>query len=112
MMTGSSGSGYGGGFDGGRSACDTLVIETQISSPKVDVVKHLIKGVVLTVGLAQVGGVTAVVLVHQGQVAGGVADPSVQRLRECIAQGTQYAATVRAINGGLVTVRIAPIPST
>ena len=32
-MTGSSGSGYGGGFRDTAVACDALVIETQISSP-------------------------------------------------------------------------------
>ena len=57
-------------------------------------------------------GVSTVVLTHQGQVAGGIADPSVQRLRECLTQGTQYTATVRTVNGGLVTVRIAPVPGT
>ena len=111
-MTGSSGSGYGGGFRDTAVACDALVIETQISSPKAVVIKDLVRGSILNVELDQVGGVSTVVLKHQGQVAGGIADPSVQRLRECLTQGTQYTATVRTVNGGLVTVRIAPVPGT
>lgn len=111
-MTGSSGSGYGGGFDSGAVACDALIIDTQISSPKADVIKDLVRGAALNVALAQVGGVSTVVLTYEGRLAGGIADPSVQRLRECLAQGTQYTATVRAINGGLVTVRVTPVPGT
>lgn len=110
-MSGSGGGGYGGGFDGAPTACDTLVIETQISSPKADVVKGLAPGIVLEVALEQQGALSVVVLKHDGQVAGGIADPNVPRLRECIAQGTQYSATVRAVQGGLVIVRIAPIPA-
>lgn len=108
-MSGSGGGGYGGDFDGGAVACDTLVIETQISSPKSDVVKDLAPGTVLEVVLEQQGQLTVVVLKHGERVAGGVADPNVPRLRECISQGTQYSATVRSVQGGLVIVRIAPV---
>jgi hypothetical protein len=105
-MSGSGGSGYGGGFESANGTCDSLVIDTQISSPKDDVVNLIVNGDVLNVDIQQIGGKAVVVVLHNGQLAGGLASPNVQRLRECIEQGTQYDAKVTSKNDGQVRVRV------
>jgi len=105
-MSGSSGSNYGGGFTSVAPSCEDLVINTQISSPKPAVIQGIAVGTVLVVAVQQIGSVTAVVVMHQGQVAGGVASPRVVLLRECIQNGTTYQATVTAVSGPLVSIRI------
>ncbi len=104
-MSGSGSSGYSGNFEP-VSSCENLVIDTQLSSPKDDVIDSINVNDVLDVATQQAGATTVVVVIHQGQVAGGVASPQVQRLRECIAQGTEYEATVLSKNDGQVRVRI------
>lgn len=106
-MSGSDGSRIGGGFEPVNS-CDSLVIETQLSSPKGDVIKKIKVGDILDVTTKKSGGVTVVVVIYQNEIAGGIAAPQLAKLRECIEQGTEYGAKVVAINGGQVRVRIAP----
>jgi hypothetical protein len=106
-MTGSnrrSGGGYGSG--GGEVSCAALEVDTQISSPKADVVGQLKDGDVLQVQLQQVNATTVVSLLFKGQLAGGVASPTLPRLRECMQQGTVYHAVVTGISGGQVKIRI------
>lgn len=108
-MSGSGGSGGGGGgFVPDTIECDRLVINTQLSSPKPDVVAHLEKGVELPVSLEAYPGTTVVVAKFNGVVAGGLASPETARLRRCIEQGTSYSATVIDITGGQVRVRVHP----
>lgn len=106
-MSGSGGSSYSSGFEP-ADTCDSLFIETQLSSPKEDVVDKINVGDILDVTVQQVGATMVVVVLHQGAIAGGIAAPQVQRLRECIAQGTIYDATVINKNDGQVRVRIKP----
>jgi hypothetical protein len=106
-MSGSPGGG-GGGWDTQPTACDMLDISTQLSSPKAAVIAGIAVGDVLDVAL-QAGAGTAVVVLHKGQLAGGLASPDVQRLRECLEGGTQYGALVREINGAQVKVRVRAI---
>lgn len=111
-MSGSDGgSRYGGGFDPTPDTCETLVINTQLSSPKDSVVAAINEGDVLDIGIHQQGAMTVVVALYQGSVAGGIAAPQVQRLRECIQSGTNYEAKVTAKNDGQVRVRISAIRS-
>lgn len=106
-MSGSGGGGGGGGgFDSPPDSCAALVFDTQLSSPKQAVVTAIQVGDELLVATQTVGGTTVVVVLHKGQVAGGLASPLVQRLRECMAGGTQYVATVTAKNDGQVRVRV------
>lgn len=105
-MSGSGGGGGGGSFDPPPDNCAALVFDTQLSSPKQAVVANIQVGDELSVATQTVGGTTVVVVLHNGQVAGGLASPLVLRLRECIASGTQYTATVTAVNGGQVRVRV------
>jgi hypothetical protein len=106
-MSGSGGSGYSGGFDA-VDTCDSLVIETQLSSPKDEVVETINVGDILDVAVQKSDLATVVVILHRGHIAGGVAAPQVQKLRDCISQGTIYDATVLGRNGGQIRVRIKP----
>lgn len=107
-MSGSGGNGYSGGFEPATN-CDTLYIETQLSSPKDDVIADINVGEQLEVALQQLEATTVVVVKHHGKIAGGVAAPQVNRLRECIAQGTEYEAIVIGKNDGQVRIRIQPV---
>lgn len=107
-------SGSGGGFGGGMSedapiACDRLIIETAISSPKEDVIKNLSINSILQVELEQLGTTSVVVLIYQGGKAGGITHSQTNRLRECIQTGTKYTATVISKSDGQVRVRIKPV---
>ena len=85
-----------------------LDITTQLSSPKASVIEGLEAGDLLDVALLP-GANTVVGVLRNGQVAGGLASPDVQRLRECIDGGTQYNAEVKEVNGAQVRVRVRPI---
>jgi hypothetical protein len=106
-MSGSGGSGYSGGFEP-VDTCESLVIDTQISSPKSDVIEKIAVDDILDVALTQLGATTVVVVLHHGSIAGGVAAPQVQQLRDCIEKGTKYKATIISKNGGQVRIRIQP----
>lgn len=107
-------SGSGGGFGGGASddapiACERLIIETAISSPKEAVIKKLSVNETLQVELEQLGVTSIVVLTYKGEKAGGITHAKTNRLRECIQAGTRYIATVISKSDGQVRVRIKPV---
>lgn len=104
-MSGSGGGGGFGGFSDSKTSCESLIIETHLSSPKEQVVNNLEVGAILDV---QIQGETqpVVVCLFNGQVAGGIASLNVHRLRECIESGTHYAAEVKEKNEGQVRVLI------
>lgn len=104
-MSGSGGGG-GGGFSPNFDSCETLVIDTQLSSPKQAVVERIEVGDTLTIATQNYGEATVVVALHEGEIAGGLAAPEVGRLRSCMEQGTQYQAKVTAKNDGQVRVRV------
>jgi hypothetical protein len=105
-MSGSGGGGGGGGFDPPGSSCADLEFDTQLSSPKPAVVTQLKVNDLLDVVTQVVAGATVVVALHKGQVAGGLASPLVQRLRECIDGGTAFTARVLSVNSGQVRVHV------
>lgn len=105
-MSGTSGGSFNNGFESSDS-CDALSFETQLNSPKDEVVDNLLEGSLLEVVITQSGSTTIVAAVHDGKIAGGIAAPQVQRLRECLLGGTQYCATVLSVNGGQVRIRVA-----
>jgi hypothetical protein len=98
----------GGSPDVGQTPCEALAFETQLSSPKSDVIAGLKVGEVLDVVLKQDGGVQTIQVLRAQKVAGGLTAPDVKRLRECILSGHTYKATVTAVTGGQVKVRINP----
>lgn len=106
-MTGSSGSSFSD-YTSNDTSCDTLVLDTQLASPKEDVIGQFDIGDVLEVVSNGLNGLSTVQVLWQGQVAGGVASPNVQKLLSCIQQGTIYTAQVTQKIGGQVKVRISP----
>lgn len=107
-MSGSGNSNWSGGgasTDSGVS-CEELVIETQLSSPVAAVIAGVNIGDVLPVEIRTVSGTVVVIVTHKGAVAGGLASPQLQRLRECMNGGTVYKATVLSKSNGQVRVRV------
>lgn len=88
------------------SSCEELVIDTQLSSPKDDVVEKIKLGDVLDVSTQTKSGTTVVVVLYKGKMAGGLASPLLARLRECLDKGTKYQAKVTSKTGGQVRVRV------
>lgn len=108
-MSGSGGGGGGGYIQDFEVTCDRLTLEVQLGSPQQAVIDQIEIGATLEVAVQLVGTSMVVVVLHRGQVAGGIAHSSIQRLRECINEGTVYVATVLSKNGGQVRVRITPV---
>jgi len=79
-----------------------LVINTQLSSPKLEVLQGVKDHDVLHVALQG----QVVVVLRDGKVAGGLAAPDLKRLRECIEGGTAYIAVVTSVNHGQFKVRV------
>lgn len=104
-----SGTGGGGGFGAPTGTCETLVIDTQLSSPKLEVVEKIEVGDLLEVKIEDDEATITVVVKKDGEIAGGLAVPLLQRLRQCILDGTQYTAKVTAKMDGLVRVRVSAI---
>jgi len=105
-----SGSGAGGvGYEDDEIDCEKLVFDTQISSPKEDVVSKLEEGDVLEVRLENIDTTMVVVVRHNGKIAGGLASPALKRLRECMVQGTIYKALVLQVDDGQVRVRVSAV---
>lgn len=106
-------SGSGGGYTGGGTDndyvdfCSAVVINTQLSSPKDDVVGVLKVGDVLLVGLQSISdNQSIVVAIHDTHVAGGITSPESNRLKQCMQEGNTYTAEITEINAGQVKVRV------
>lgn len=92
-----------------ETACDMLYLQTQLASPKADVVDQIGVGDVLDIGLANMHDQLVAVALWRGQVAGGIASPRVIRLIACIQSGTNYLAVVVAKVGAQIVLKISPI---
>jgi hypothetical protein len=107
-MSGSSGT---GGHEPPTLSCEDLEFDTQLTSPKLDVVNKLSKDVVLKVSTQVMGGKSRVVATYKGNEAGGIGSSDLRQLRECIEGGTRYTATVISINSGQVKVHVKAVKS-
>jgi hypothetical protein len=107
-MSGSSGT---GGHEPPTLSCEDLEFDTQLTSPKLDVVTQLSKGSILKVSTQVTGGKSRVVATYKGAEAGGIGSSDLKQLRECIDGGTRYSATVLSINSGQVKVHVEAIKS-
>ncbi len=107
-MSGSSGGSFGGQFgqDTFEVTCEKLTINTQLSSPNPNVVPQLSVGCMLDIVQRYQNGLSLTEAIYQGNIVGGIASPQIQRMRECMNQGTIYVAQVTSINGGQVMVRV------
>lgn len=102
-MSGSGGSYLGS--DSPSDSCATLRFDTQLASPKAQVVALLQVGNDLDLAFGQ-GGNQVVIALWQGMDAGGIVDPHLNQLRNCMNQGEQFKARVLSITGGQVRVRV------
>jgi len=106
-------SGSGASFDNGptatNSSCSTLIFDTQLTSPKADIVSQLSIDGILSVELHQANQNTVVCAKWRGQIAGGVASEYLRKLRSCLEQGQKYNAKVTSIQAGQVRVRVYPV---
>lgn len=105
-------SGSGGGsstWDTPVGSCERLVIETQLSSPQPAAIGALKVGDVLEIALQQSGTVAVVVALANGTMVGGIAATSLNQLRDCIVGGSIYQATIIAINGAQIRIRITAV---
>lgn len=105
-MSGSGTSGYGDGFWGQGESCEKLMVHTQLSSPVAAIISKLVVGSVMAVVSRPGSGITLVEAQFNGKLAGGIASAQIARLIQCLAEGYQYKATVTAINGGQVKIRV------
>ena len=96
----------GGGSAGATDDCSSITFKTNLSSPKAPVVSGLSEGDKLVIEVQTHNNNEVVVAVHNGNLAGGLTSPYVQKLRECLGDGHSYRAEVVKINGGQVTVNI------
>jgi hypothetical protein len=110
MSGGDFSSGGNGGFTD-VNACDSLIINTHISSPKEAAVSSLKVDDLLDISLDSSGQYDTVVLLNGGVIAGGIASPQLPMLIQCIRAGTDYVGQVLRVNDGQVKVRISPIRS-
>lgn len=100
----------GGDFSSGgfheNESCDSLIIKTHISSPKEEIISELSEGDILLVSLDESSGIPVIVLMHEGNIAGGIASPKISLLIQCIRNGSNYIGEVITINDGQVMVQI------
>lgn len=103
-MSGSGGS-YLGPFTP-TSSCSTLQFDTQLASPKAQVVAQIQSNDILDISFLQVGNQQVVVALWNGQEAGSIVDPNLSQLRNCMGQQEQYQARVLHVAGGQVRLRV------
>lgn len=106
-MSGSDRPGSSIGRSSSQTSCDTISFETPISSPKPDIISQLQVGHQLHVALNTQSGINTVVLLHNGEIVGGIVEKA-ETLKSCMENGFSYYASVREINGGFVKVFIQP----
>ncbi|MGV5280827.1 hypothetical protein ACV4WP_28220 [Pseudomonas aeruginosa] len=101
-------SGSGGSYLGPSTpttSCATLQFDTQLASPKPQVVVQIKVNDILDIAFAPIGN-QVVCALWQGHEAGGIVDPHLNQLRSCMNQGEQYQARVLQVSGGQVRVRV------
>ncbi len=104
-------SGSGGSYLGPSTpttSCTTLRFDTQLASPKSEVVAQLGVDDVLDITFSDPSN-QVVSALWKGAVAGGIVDPHLSQLRTCMSQGEQYQAFVLRVSGGQVRIRVSHI---
>ncbi|UQI31967.1 hypothetical protein M3M50_04910 [Pseudomonas bijieensis] len=105
-------SGSNGNFSyvnrGAEISCDKLVFNTQLASPKEDIISQIDVDDLLDITFEQLNGQAVVYARWNGQIAGGIASALLPRLRTCIVEGTTYVAKVTQKQGGQVLLRVSP----
>jgi hypothetical protein len=92
-------------------SCLSLDFQTQLSSPKEDVVDRINVGDAMEVVLNTINSFSTVEVLWRGELAGGIASPEIQKLQRCLSDGVIYVATVIDKSGGEIRIRIVPYKS-
>lgn len=106
-------SGGGGGSmptinrPGTNDDCSSLIINTHLASPDMDVVAQHDVGTVLSVNAASPTGPVRVVD-SNGNIAGNILSREQVRLLKCLNQGTEFIAEIRSIDEGSSSIQIRP----
>ncbi|HKS06827.1 MAG TPA: hypothetical protein VJR92_10975 [Gemmatimonadaceae bacterium] len=104
----SGGGGSGGGGPDTAIDCASFVATTEVLSPDPAVVNTTKKNTVGTLQLGSAVSRPVQVVLPGNAILGSVSPPGVAKLKQCIADGFKYKATVVAISGGAVRVEIRP----
>ena len=103
-MSGSSGGGGSINRPSDNEDCANLVINTNLASPKADVIAKLKVGDQLSVEAASEQG--PIQALRGRSVAGNIVSREQVRLLNCLNQGTAYIAEVLSITGGQCKVQV------
>lgn len=90
-----------------RDPCGTLSFRAVINSPQPPIIRQLQVGDVLEVKL-QTHPQIAVIVEHQGSVAGALTGTKVNSLINCLQNGYEFEAEVHSLSGGNCTVDVRP----
>lgn len=97
-MSGSGGGGNGGGGNPAKD-CQTLSINTHLSSPDPVVIAKLKPGDILEIVLTPPRGPVQAIT-SAGEIAGAILNMDIDSLIQCISDGHDYHAKVLDIKGG------------
>jgi hypothetical protein len=86
------------------TACELLIMKTNLASPDPVVLATLKKGDELEVVSASPTGPAQAMA--KGKIAGSIVTPQLMLLLNCIEQGFNYVAIVRRLDGGLCEVEV------
>lgn len=104
--------GSGSGSGGGRTqkpksmSCGELTFNTQLSSPREDVIILLKVGFTLDIEISP--NQTACVVIFEDKVAGTIIHSLLNQLISCIKSGYRYYARVRNVNGAKCSITVLP----
>jgi hypothetical protein len=90
----------------GKMPCGSLIIQTQLSSPREDVIQTLKKGDLLTIILLNGNG--PCVATYNEKIAGTIINKDILTLIACLQKGCKFIAIVRNIIGGRCAITIKP----
>mgnify|MGYP001300122390 CR=1 FL=1 len=103
-MSGSSGAGGSINRPSENEDCANLVINTNLASPKADVIATLKEGDELKVQAATTQG--PIQALRGNSVAGNIVTREQVRLLNCLNEGTEYIAEVLSITGGQCKIQV------
>lgn len=103
-----SGGGSGGNWppDINEIPCNTLRFITGISSPQPPAIQTVQVNDVLQVEIRPFGSVQSVVVLKNGVIVGGLIGGKVNRLRDCLLNGSLFKGTVLSANGAQVQIEV------
>ncbi|GAA3968042.1 hypothetical protein [Mucilaginibacter dorajii] len=105
-MGGSNSNNRGGGSQSRNQdvACDELKFNTQLSSPKEEVLVLLEVGLLLEIELSP--SKTTCVVIYKSKIAGTIIHLNLKQLINCIIAGNTFYARVRSVDGAKCAITV------